>query len=266
MRFVRFSRLRLLLLILLLETVLFVSISSNEWLASLRSRLVELRGAAVDREARIFSNIVARFQFATPDSLRRWEEKIFRGKTLYEVTTENGNTFLKTSSKAASSGLYAKIHVEPLPDVFLTWWWRAVRFPEKKEPLRLSNRGEDDFSARVYVVFPGSNFFNSNVIEYIWDEAISAGTQSSSPFSDRVKLFVIRTGPPADANGGWKMEERNVYDDYKHLFGKPPDRAIGAIAIMSDSDNTKTESASDFGDIVIHQKTKGEGEKNETTQ
>jgi hypothetical protein len=250
----RLYALRALVLILLLEAALFITLAGVDWRDRIRTGLQPIKKITEPR-ARVFKNIIQQFQFTSQASLKNWEEKVFRGKTLYEVTTENGKQFLKTSSSAASSGLYAKIHIEALPDVFLSWWWRATKFPQKKDPSRLSNRGEDDFSARVYVVFPGSNFFNSNVIEYIWDENLPVGTNASSPFSDRVKLFVVESGPAGEKDGGWRIQDRNIYEDYKKLFGKPPDRSIGAIAIMSDSDNTKTASGSDFGDIVIHQST-----------
>lgn len=239
-------------LILLFEAALFLTLATSDWREHIQTSIRPLKKIAAPK-ARVFKNIIKQFQFTSDASLKSWEEKIFRGKTLYQITAENGRQFLKTSSQAASSGLYAKMGIEPLPDIFLSWYWRATKFPQKKDPSRLSNRSEDDFSARVYVVFPGSNFFNSNVIEYIWDENLPVGTSASSPFSDRVKLFVVESGPAGVEAGGWKIQDRNIYEDYQHLFGKPPTRSIGAIAIMSDSDNTKTESGSDFGDIVIHQ-------------
>jgi hypothetical protein len=168
------------------------------------------------------------------------------------VLTENEQGFLKSTSEDASSGLYVKINYEVTPDLYLSWRWRAITFPQKKNPEKLSNRGEDDFAARIYVIFPGSTFFNSNVIEYIWDERLPVGMAASSPFSDRVKLFVIRSGaPPEGAGPEWQVEERNIYQDYVQLYGKPPNRPIGAVALMSDSDNTSTRSESDFGDIVF---------------
>jgi hypothetical protein len=66
-----------------------------------------------------------------------------------------------------------------------------------------------------------------------------------------VKLFVIRSGPGPEVSGGWNREERNLYQDYVKLFGKAPKRPLGAIGLMSDSDNTGTVSAADFGDFTL---------------
>ncbi|GEM_PF-927236 len=205
--------------------------------------------------------VLKKLSFESQESLKIWEEKIFKNKTLYNVMQHAGQNFLKSSSEDAASGLYTRINVKVTPDLFLSWRWRAVDFPEKKQPGQLSNRRQDDFAARIYVIFPGPSFFKTNVIEYIWDESIAAGTAASSPFSGRVKLFVLRTGKPSAAEDGWHLEERNIYKDYVDLFGQAPKRPIGALAIMSDSDNTGTRSGSDFADIILKTRPPVAGER-----
>ncbi|MBI2095016.1 MAG: DUF3047 domain-containing protein [Candidatus Omnitrophica bacterium] len=199
--------------------------------------------------------VLKRFSFDGEEPLKDWEEKIFRKKTAYTVMREAGRGFLNSASAGASSGLYTKLNLEVSPDLLLSWRWRAIRFPRKKSPDRLSDSRQDDFAARLYVIFPGSNFFNSHVIEYLWDEKVRAGKVESSPFSNKVKLFVLRSGEP-DRKEDWAEEERNIYDDYRRLFGEEPRRPLGALAIMSDSDNTGTTSESDFSEILIKTKDK----------
>jgi hypothetical protein len=248
---------RFLFLILLLEGALFLALVSDAWLKQVQRH--QKSPLAVGRLAAP-AKVINRFSFNTPENLKSWEEKIFKGKTLYEIREAGDQNFLSASSQGTSSGLYAKMDQKVSPDLYLCWKWRAVAFPQKKEPLKLANRREDDFAGRIYVVFPGSNFFNSNVIEYLWDENIPADTFSSSPFSERVKLFVIRSGKPVEGEG-WQTEERNLFDDYKRLYGKEPTRPLGAIAIMSDSDNTQTQSACDFGEIYFQIKAKQKEER-----
>ncbi len=191
-------------------------------------------------------DLLRRFDFQTTDSLKVWEEKIFKGKTEYTVVREGETGFLLAASKASSSGLYKKVKVFITPEIVLSWDWKASEFPKKPDPNKLASRAQDDFAARIYLVFPGSTFFGSNVIEYIWDENLPAGTVAPSPFSDRVKLFVIRSGKPGNENGGWTHEERNIYQDYTALFETKPDRELEALALMSDSDNTRSSSQASF--------------------
>jgi hypothetical protein len=187
--------------------------------------------------------------------LKKWEEKPFRGHSRYEIVEEGGVRFVRSSSEAASSALYLKdLHYQPAADLYIEWDWRAVRFPVKRDGTRLANRGEDDFAARIYVVFPGTNFFNTNVIEYIWDEKLPEDTVASSPFSDRVKLVVVRSGPAPTENGGWRHERRNILSDYHRFYGELPKRELGAIGFMSDSDNTGSSSAADFKNFALTRK------------
>ncbi len=234
------KRLRFLILILALEASLYAALQSGS--------LAQKPQPVAPRRT---GNVLAQFSFINSDSLKSWEEKVFKGKTVYQVLGSDDKRFLQSQSRDSSSGLYVKVNYDVTPGLELSWSWKAVAFPKKKEPLKLSNRGEDDFAARLYVIFPSSNFFKSDVIEYLWDENIPAGHFESSPYSERVKLFVIRSGPAPTENDGWVSEKRDIYEDYRKLFGKEPKKALGALALMSDSDNTGTTSEACFGQLAL---------------
>ena len=262
------GRVRLLTLILLLQVTVVVTFVSTHALKLAQHKRISLKPKIKTPPPETIIGL-SRFSFENKASLTKWQEKVFKGKTSYEVLTESDQGFLKSSSTSTSSSLYKEIDQRVTPDLYLAWKWRAIVFPTKKEPGKLADRGQDDFTARIYLVFPGSNFFNTRVIEYIWDETIPEGTAASSPFSGNVKLFVIRSGKAAGEGDGWQKEERNIYQDYQRLFGEPPNRPLKAIALMSDSDNTRTKSESDFGDIVLMLKRKPPefwARKTETTQ
>ena len=50
--------------------------------------------------------------------------------------------------------------------------------------------------------------------------------------------------------GRWLQEERDILADYKQLFGEDPPKA-GAVAMMTDTDNTGASAVAWYGDIVI---------------
>ena len=238
-------RVRFLTLILLSQIALALCVWSFYYLGQLE--IERAKGKTQRTDFKVVESLVFRDQ----DALKEWDKKVFKGKTDFRVVNDNGAPYLKTISTDDSIGLYKKVDHKVEPNLYITWRWRAITFPQKKEPEKLANRKEDDFAARLYIVFPGSTFFNTNVIEYIWDENLPIGTLSNSPFSGRVKLFVVESGKPQEGEDGWRQQERNIYDDYVQLYGKPPKRNLGAIAVMSDSDNTKTQAESDFGTIVL---------------
>lgn len=193
--------------------------------------------------------VLEKLSFDNLNSLKIWEEKIFKDQTDYQVVLDAGGGFLSAKSKASSSGLHKKVKYEITPDLYLSWDWKATEFPVKNNPKKLADRTQDDFAARVYLVFPGMTFFSSNVIEYIWDESLPEGTVMSSPFSENVKLFVVSSGKPLPDQGGWRHQERNLFQDYTAIFEAKPDRKLQGIALMSDSDNTQTTSQANFKDF-----------------
>jgi hypothetical protein len=50
--------------------------------------------------------------------------------------------------------------------------------------------------------------------------------------------------------GQWVSEQRNVLEDYRRYFGQDPPRP-GAVAIMTDSDNTGESATAWYGPISI---------------
>jgi len=117
------------------------------------------------------------------------------------------------------------------------------RFPKKTGT-------EDDYAARIYVIFPANVFIMSRCIEYVWDDQLSEGTVTKSPLTSRIKIIVIRSGKKE----GWVQEERNVFHDYLQVFNEEPedfDDEIGAIAFMTDTDDTKSRSIAAVDEFKI---------------
>lgn len=254
MRALRGLRFRLVRLILWLILAAYTAWLSTEFLnemTALRQGAVRLPKEPVSDAAGIFHKIT----FEKTDPLNGWEEKIFKGRTRYEFENEGPLVYLRASSQDSSSGMYYKIDAEVTPDLTLGWWWRAQTFPTKKNSQKLANRSEDDFAARMYVIFMGKSLMRSDVIEYLWDAELPAETISQSPYSDRIQLWVVQSGAPDPAQkNGWVYEERNLYNDYVKAFGKPSSKPLGIIAIMSDSDNTRSAAGADYGDILFKRK------------
>jgi hypothetical protein len=61
-------------------------------------------------------------------------------------------------------------------------------------------------------------------------------------------MLAVEAGP--ERTGQWLVEERDILADYRRLFGGEP-REIGAIAIMTDTDNTGGEATAWYGDITL---------------
>ena len=170
-----------------------------------------------------------------------WEEKIFKPKTFYEVRLDaDGEGMLSARSANASSALYCRMDVPIGLAPVLVWRWKAPVFPSNKKTMDLASKEDNDFAGRVYVIFKSRSMFSADVIEYVWDDRFPEGTISASPWSEHIKVVVVQSGVPD--TDGWIIERRDVIRDYTAFFGKPPKRNIAALAIMSDSDNTQSQS------------------------
>ncbi len=197
-------------------------------------------------------NLPKRFPFSDQRALDEWQEKIFRGKVLYSIeSTGHGEGFLQAHSLSASSGLIHRIKLDICRYPMISWQWRVKTFPDKK--IKDTTKGgwveQDDYAARVYVIFLSWNISRIQSLEYVWDEAHPEGTILPSPFSKNIKLVVVESG--RENLDRWVPEERNIYKDYQRAFGRRPPRTVGAIALMTDSDNSMSSAETFYKDLKV---------------
>ncbi len=177
--------------------------------------------------------------------LNGWEEKEFAGLSSYQLKKLNGKTILEAEAKASASGLFKKVQVDLKKYPYLNWNWRI----EKRHPrLEETSKKGDDYSARIYVVVDGGLLFWKTIaINYVWSSSQPVGSKWPNAFAGKnAMLLAVRSGD--DQISTWYAEKRNVYQDFKKIFGKEI-RYIDAIAIMTDSDNSGGEVKAYYGDI-----------------
>ncbi len=194
--------------------------------------------------------LVKWFPFSEEDSLKEWEEKVFKGKVVYRIEQAQDLSYVRASSEAAASALYYKIRIDAKTNrPLVTWKWRVEKFPAKKNSENLEVQDEDDFAARVYVIFPAGFILNSKVLEYVWTETIPVGTTGTSPYSKNIKLMVLASGPAED--GRWREEQRDILADYRKMFGASPERDMGMVGFMTNTEHTRTSAEAMYDDIKI---------------
>ena len=190
------------------------------------------------------------FNFNDDHSLDKWGNMILNGRVKYILMKQGKNGYVEAISERACSALYYKVGFKLKDYPILTWKWKVLKFPDTSKAKNEKER--DDYAARVYVIFPFLSYSSSKFIEYVWAEDMPVGTVRDSPQGNNIKLIVARAGRVDD--GDWVVESRNVYEDYVKAFGKKPSLSVGAIAIMCNSDNSKTAAESRFDDIAIERK------------
>jgi hypothetical protein len=182
--------------------------------------------------------------FAT-EGLTGWDSKSFKGMTEYGLVRENGTTVVKAHSRGAASALYKEIQLDPAHFRFLSWSWKiGATITGGNE----TTQSGDDYAARVYVVFPGRLFWQTRAINYIWANHLAKGNSIPNAFTSNAMMLAVESGN--EKRGVWVAEKRDLLTDYRNLFGEEP-RTTGAIAIMTDTDNTGGEATAWYGDITI---------------
>jgi hypothetical protein len=144
---------------------------------------------------------------------------------------------LTTADEAMRIGRTLKVDLDKTP--WLVWEWKTLVLPaggDVRDPER------NDQAGRVMLVFEGMRG-----IQYVWDTTAPVGTDVKP--EELMELFrrvlvVVRSGP--GQVGRWSRERRNVYDDYRRLFGSSP-RALKLVGVESHSNDTHSRTAVRFG-------------------
>jgi len=162
----------------------------------------------------------------------RWEVKSFKGETVYRVVAGDGGGVLQAEAHGTASGLVFKQQIDPQHYPILRWRWKVDRVLAKGDAR---TRDGDDYPARLYVVFPHWFFPLTKTLNYIWANRLPAGEMVPNPFTGNAMMIAVESG--SSRVGEWREERRDIVADYRRAFGGEPP-TIGAIAIMTDTDNT----------------------------
>jgi hypothetical protein len=174
-----------------------------------------------------------------------WEEKSFSGQTRYRVVADGDNQVLEAAAAGTASGLMYPIDYVLADYPVLSWRWRVNRVLDRGNAL---TKDGDDYPARVYVVFPHWFWPRTRSINYIWANRLPRETVLPNPYTSNAMMVAVEGGP--NKVGQWVVERRNVLEDYRRIFGEEPP-PVGAIAVMTDTDNTGESAIAWYDDIRI---------------
>jgi len=178
-----------------------------------------------------------------------WEVKEFKGRTHYGIDhDDDGSHVLKAQSRAAASGLVFRKKYSLRDYPVLSWRWKVANILAKGDETK---KAGDDYAARVYVIFPHWFFPKTRSINYIWANRLARGERLPNPFTANAVMVAVESG--RENVGKWVAERRDVYEDYRTIFGEEPPE-VGAIAVMTDTDNTGGSATAWYDDIRIERR------------
>ncbi|MBU3615114.1 DUF3047 domain-containing protein [Polynucleobacter sp. Latsch14-2] len=192
----------------------------------------------------------------------------YKKNTIYRLENYQGKTVLSANSKTSASGLAIKLRPRQAQNLWLKWEWKTVA------PIPAADNAEhtqDDAPLRILVAFDGNKskltlkekmtFEMANLISgqempyatlmYIWSGKTPVNTILDNAHTSRIKMIVVDSG--WESLGDWRKHERDLATDYKRAYGENPGEVIG-IALLTDTDNTKSETRALYGDIELLRK------------
>jgi len=175
--------------------------------------------------------------------LSGWSEKSFQGTTEYRIVEERGEKVLYAKSEKAASGLVFETDYDPQQFPILSWRWKINEIVSKGDSRSKSG---DDYAARIYVIFPHWFFPKTKTLNYIWGNQLPKDSFQRNVYTSNAMMIAVESG--SAKAGEWVTVQRNLLDDYRKAFGEEPAR-VGAIAVMTDTDNTGATAEAWYGDI-----------------
>jgi hypothetical protein len=175
--------------------------------------------------------------------LEGWETKIFKGETDYRIVEDDGQKVLQAKSQAAASGLVFETEYDPTVYPVLSWRWKINHILTKGDSR---TRSGDDYAARIYVIFPHWFFPKTKTLNYIWANRLPKESIQPNAFTGNAMMIAVESGD--EKAGQWISVRRNIIEDYRRAFGEDPPN-VGAIAIMTDTDQTGESAIAWYSDI-----------------
>lgn len=183
----------------------------------------------------------------------------------YVLVHDGDGVVLRAEADGAASGLVRRVSLDPARYPILAWRWRAENVIAEGD---MDEKAGDDYPARIYVTFaydPGDLSFGERLkyeatkalagsdvplraLSYVWTNHADETEPAPNPFTDWVQMIPVEQG--AAHVGTWREERRNLYDDYRRVFGEDPP-PISGIAVMTDADNTGAAASALYGDILL---------------
>jgi hypothetical protein len=170
----------------------------------------------------------------------------------YRVTTEAGSTFLRsryvTPLKTAVMGWQVP-EAERSRARRVSWSWRARVLPKGGDECK---QGMGDSAAVVYVTWKRTLRYYT--LKYVWSAVSTQGSvcaKKRNPFVAQ-DTVVLESGAPLHV---WKQVDLDLHAEFRRHFADGDDKAdvpdFVGIGLMSDGDQTGSESSADFGTFTL---------------
>jgi Protein of unknown function (DUF3047) len=208
---------------------------------------------------------------STPVSLQPgfdgWQSVAIPGKRATEYTWElfDGRSAMAARSEASASMMRLRVNVASAALRNVSFSWQVT---ELMPGAHVGQTDTEDAPARLLLAFGGDvaslpartrmMFELAQALSgeappyatlmYVWDAQAPVDTVIVNPRTDRIRKIVVDSGPTELRR--WREHRRDVAADFRRAFGEEPGPLM-AIAVMTDSDNTRSRSRAWYGPVTL---------------
>ena len=202
-----------------------------------------------------------------PGAADAWQVVPLPGKpsTSYALSVKDGRPAVAAVSDKSASMWRRSLRVAAadLGEVSFSWW-----VPAPVAGAHVGESDKEDAAARVMFAFDGNigslpartrMLFDLAealtgeqppyaTLMYVWDSKATVGSVITNPRTDRVRKIVVDSG--SEQLGRWRDHRRDLAADFRLAFGEEPG-ALQSMALMTDSDNTRSQARAWYGAIRL---------------
>lgn len=173
-----------------------------------------------------------------------WKLRKDSGREVYSIQEADGLRFLRALARGLGIQAAKQYEWDPKAYPVLAWSWRAVEFPKGSDERQSRT---NDSAVAVYAVFPHSPW-SVKSLKYIWSAVAPLGTRLDSS-AGLTQALVVQSG--TERKGQWTEERVNVFEDYKKFFNETETPKASGIAVLTDSDDTKSVAQGDYSNFRV---------------
>jgi hypothetical protein len=203
----------------------------------------------------------------TPQDKAKWEAVALPGKlrTAFKLEKQGQRQALQADAQSSASMLRQRLNVPAERLGRLQFQWQIEDLIAQAD---MAERDSEDSPVRLILAFEGdrSRFSAKNAmlsdltealtgeplpyatLMYVWCNHRPVGSVIVNPRTDRVRKLVVESGPQHVKQ--WRRYQRDVRADFETAFGESPGALVG-MAIMTDTDNTRSHVRAWYGDIQL---------------
>jgi len=203
----------------------------------------------------------------SPKDKAQWESVALPGKlrTAFKLEQRDQRPALQADAQSSASMLRQRLNVPADRLGRLQFEWQIEGLIAQAD---MAERDSEDSPVRLILAFEGdrSRFSAKNTmlsdltealtgeplpyatLMYVWCNQRAVGSVIVNPRTDRVRKLVVESGPQHVRQ--WRQYQRDLRADFEKAFGEPPGALVG-MAIMTDTDNTRSQVRAWYGDIRL---------------